>query len=207
MIQFNGDNLNVPGTLTVGGNILPAKNRTSLLQEDNAVYSQRLEAAVVDATGQPLPTAGSGSILGLYLSAIGTGNLYWSSGDVKNATTSRQCRISVDIPVEYVGGQTVALRFAAGMLTTAASGSCTLDIEVWKVGRNTLVTGSDLYSGAAVSINSTTFADKTLQLDSSGILPGDRLDIRVTLACVDVATGTVVKPSVAAFDVLCDIQG
>ncbi len=109
--------------------------------------------------------------------------------------------------MEYVAGQTVTLRFAAGMKTTVASSSCTLDIEVWKVGRNMLVTGSDLYSGAAVSINSTTFANKDMQLDVAGLVPGDRLDMRVTLACTDVATGTVVQPAVAAFDVLCDIKG
>jgi hypothetical protein len=207
MINFNGDNLVVPGNLQVGGNITPARNRSAMEQENNAVYSLRVESAVIATTGQPLAASGSGSDLGLYVGAHGTGNPYLSSGDVKNATTTRKARFTIELPVEYTAGQTVTLRFAGGMLTTVASGSCTLDCEAFKVGRDTLVSGSDLCTTAAQSINSLTFANKEFTITEVGLAPGDRLDVLITIVCVDVATATAVKPAVAAIDLLCDIKG
>lgn len=207
MINFNGDNLTVPGDLQVGGDIKPARNRSKMLQEDNAAYSLRLESAVIATTGQPLAVSGSGSDLGLYVGTHGTGCPYLSSGDVKNATTTRKARLTIELPVEYTAGQTVTLRFAAGMLTTVGSGPCTIDCEVFKVGRDTLISGIDLCTTAAQPINSLTFANKDFTLTEAGLAPGDRLDVLITVACTDVATGTAVKPAIAAIDLVCDIKG
>jgi hypothetical protein len=59
-----------------------------------------------------------------------------------------------------VAGETITLRLSAGMLTTVASSSCTVDVEMYLTNRESLVSGSDLCATSATTINSLTFANK-----------------------------------------------
>jgi hypothetical protein len=93
------------------------------------------------------------------------------------------------------------------MKTTVAGTSATLDLEVYRSGKELVVSGSDLYPGAAQSINSTTLADKDFPLTATSLLPGDMLDIRLAIATVDGATGTAVIGVVGAVELLCGIKG
>jgi maleate cis-trans isomerase len=51
------------------------------------------------------------------------------------------------------------------------------------------------------------FAAKSFTITSSGLVAGDVLDIRLTIAVNDAATVTAVTPTIAAIDLLCDIKG
>lgn len=93
------------------------------------------------------------------------------------------------------------------MVTTVSDGTATLDVEVYKVGRDSLVSGSDICSTGATDINSTTFADKEFVITPTGLSAGDMLDIRIAVAVNDAATGTAVDAAIAAAEALLSIRG
>jgi hypothetical protein len=179
-----------------------------LKQEDLKSYPVLLTNFFVWDSGQPLPaTAAASDDLAMSVGTFGTNTPAISSGDCKNATTTRYARTVLSLPPEYVAGETITLRLSAGMLTTVASSSCTVDVEVYLTNRESLVSGSDLCATSATTINSLTFANKDFTITPTSLNPGDQLDVRITIACVDVATGTAVKPTIGSVELLCDVKG
>ncbi|MHC4379131.1 MAG: hypothetical protein ACYS26_21230 [Planctomycetota bacterium] len=198
--------LNVQGNLTVQGT-LPSYPRASLVQDDFASYGVGLTSLRVhDAFGTALGTA-SADDLGIGSGTFGTGAPYVTAGDLKAAgATTRYARFLFQLPVEYVAGQSVRIMARAGMLTTAADTSCTLDAEAHKLDGDTTVS-SDLVTTAATSMNSGTFADVTFDVTATTLTPGDWLDVRLAIACNDAATGTAVEPALDHVAVELDVKG
>jgi hypothetical protein len=91
--------------------------------------------------------------------------------------TTRYARFLVPLPSEYVAGETVQLRFPAGMITNAADTTATLDVECYKSDEDNTVS-ADLCETAAQSMNSTTFADLDFTITATNLSPGDMLDVR-----------------------------
>jgi hypothetical protein len=183
-------------------------NRQYLLREDLAEYTIDLGNAKIWDSGQPLSATPASDDLGLIAGTWATSNTYLSAGDLKAAgATTRRCRIIAQLPPEYDAGQDVVIRLAAGMLTTVADTTCTVDAEAYLVGRTTLKSGSDLVTTSATSINSLTFAEKSFTVTAGSLSAGDILDIRISITCTDAATGTAVTPTIAAVDICCDIKG
>lgn len=79
------------------------------------------------------------------------------------------------------------------MVTTVCGTSCEIDAVAYKAHATTgnLKTGSDLVTTAAQSINSLTWADKDFAIDGTGLVPGDELDILITITGVDTGSGSV----------------
>lgn len=161
---------------------------------------------VWDAATTNLPATSSADDLGLYSGTFGSAAPVIGTGDVKNTSVTRYARVDVVLPAEYEDGETVTIRVHGGMQTTVASASATVDIECYKSDKEQGA-GSDLCTTAAQSINSTTFADKDFTITPTGLVAGDTLDIRLTIAVVDSATGTAVDPMVGAVQLLCDKRG
>lgn len=200
--------VSIDGNLTVTGSILPVRPRTDLLQEDFAPFGVPITSLRVwDAFQTPIGTAGSDD---LGLSTGGTYGVsapYVSAGDLKAAgATTRYARFLFALPHTYVGAQSVRISAAAGMITTVADTSCTVDFEAYVIDDDGTVGGGDLVSTSATTINSLTFAEKTFDLDASSLYPGDVLDIRVAIACNDAATVTAVIPAIANLSVLVDVK-
>jgi hypothetical protein len=207
------DNTIFEGDLTVYGNTDFRGTKTPYLRSELAQDSNSANAIpladlrIWDAFQTSLTTAGTDD-LGITAGAFATGVPFVTGGDCKNISATRYARFQVQLPHEYVGGETVALRAVAGMFTTVASGSATVDFEAYKVDvTNGLITGSDLVSTAAQSINLTAFANKDFNLTATTLNPGDWIDVRVTLAVVDVATATAVTPAIVALSLLADSKG
>ena len=138
---------------------------------------------------------------------FGTSPPVVSAGDCKAlGATSRYARFMVELPECYEAGETVTLSLSAGVVTTVASVSCTVDVECYELDKIGGI-GSDLCATAATTINSLVFAAKSFTITSSGLVAGDVLDIRITIAVNDAATVTAVTPTIAAIDLLCDIKG
>jgi hypothetical protein len=112
----------------------------------------------------------------------------------------------VELPECYEAGETVTLSLSAGVVTTVASVSCTVDVECYELDKIGGI-GSDLCTTSATTINSLVFAAKSFTITSSGLVAGDVLDVRLTIAVNDAATVTAVTPTIAAIDLLCDIKG
>lgn len=203
------DDVRITGGLTIKSTGIPQQTRATILVQDaNAIYPVRLDSLRVwDAYHTNLPGTAATDDLALIGGTFGTAPPTISAGDLKAAgATTRYARFQIQLPECYDAAETVTLSISAGMLTTVSDGSCTLDVECYKLDKITGI-GSDLCATAAQSINSLTFAAKTFTITSSGLSAGDVFDVRVAITCTDTATVTAVKPTIAAIDLLCDIKG
>src|SRR5690606_37633366 len=98
------------------------------------------------------------------------------------------------------------LRAFAGMITTVADNSATIDFEAYKIdGDNTV--GSDLIDTSAQDINNLAFANQDFTVTPTGLAAGDVLDVRVAVAVNDAAAGTAVIAAIGRLDLLCDVKG
>lgn len=201
------DDVTITGTLTVAQNAISAQTRSTIMRQDaNAIFPVPFtDLRVWDALATVLSGTSAADDLGLITGTFGTAPPTIGSGDVKASTTTRYARFQVALPECYDTGETVSISISAGMVTTVASSSCTLDVECYRLDKDAGI-GSDLCSTAAQSINSLVFGDKVFNITSSGLAPGDILDVRITIACVDGATATAVKPTIGAIDLLADIK-
>lgn len=154
-----------------------------------------------------LPATSSGTILGLYTGTFATGLPYIGTGDVKNTSPTRYARIQFALPVEFVDYSNITIRAAAGMLTTVANTSATIDFECYLSNGDTTKSGSDLVSTSATSINSLTFGNKDFVLTALTPARGSVLDIRMTIATVDGQNVVAVIAAVAQVQLLLTIQG
>lgn len=138
-----------------------------------------------------LPAAAASDDLGFLGGAFGTNSPVIRSSDAKATTITQRLRFQVRMPDDYTAGQPVFLRFLAGMNTTVANGTATIDAEAHE-SNGTGGIGADLVTTSAISINSLTAANRDFAVTASGLSPGDTLDVRVTIAITDSATGTAV---------------
>lgn len=133
--------------------------------------------------------------------------VYVGTGDLKAAgSTTRRCAFIVPLPNDYEDGQTVLLRFYAGMITTVADVAATLDVEAYRLDKDGTVGASDLYTGAALTINSLTVAAKDFSLTPSTLQKGDAILVRVSVLVNDAATLTAVIGAIHQIELLADLR-
>lgn len=185
--------------------ILGAIARTALTQDDLQPYPVVLESAKVwDALQSNIPVTPASDDLGIIDNTFLTGRPTIETGDLKNAgATTRKTRFAVPVPPEYVAGETLTLRINAGMKTTVASVSATVDAEVARRAAPTV----DICATAATTINSLTAANKDFTLTPTNVVPGDVLDIVLSVAVNDSGTGTAVIGQINSVTLLADIKG
>lgn len=198
--------LAVSGNVTIGGDV-PLVARSRLVQENEVVYPVNLvDFRVHDALATNLPGTSATDDLALSGGTFGTNSPKLTTGDVKASTVTRYARALLKLPAEYVAAQTVKLRISAGMETTVADTSATVDVVAYKSDREGGI-GSDLCSTAAQSMNAIAFSDKDFVIDGSGLSAGDILDVRIAVAVTDGATATAVIASIGAVELLADVKG
>ena len=129
------------------------------------------------------------------------------TSDAKNTTVTQRARFVYRLPMNYVSGQAISVVAWAGMKTTVANGTATVDFEAYKKNDSTGLAGSDLVTTAATTINSLTASDKAFVIDPTGLAAGDELDIRVTIAITDTATGTAVIGRIMKLYMLPTVKG
>jgi len=126
--------------------------------------------------------------------------------DVKAAAAvTIRFRQIVTLPDTYEAGEDVQIRLNAGMETTVADTTATIDVEAYELNSDGTLS-SDLVETAATSINSTTIANKDFSLTETNLSPGDRLDVRVTFAINDAAGVTAVLGVVHDLILRCDVR-
>ncbi len=208
LTQTIPNNVLIQGELRVTDGITGLR-RTDLDQEDFAKFALPPQLwRVWDAFATLLPGTSSADDLGVYAGAFATGNPYIATSDMKTlGSVSRYARIFVQLPPNYVAGQSVRLAAFAGMKTAVADVACTLDFECYKANLDTLITGSDLVSTAAQSINSLVFAEKDFNVTATTLAPGDWLDLRATILTNDAAGASAVIAALAAVELQLDIKG
>jgi len=208
-VSIPGD-LIVAGTIRVGDGISPAIPKADILAlaELQAFPIPLTDFRVWDAMQTLLPGTPSADDLGLVGGTFGSATPSLRTEDLKTAgATNKRARVLVQLPWDYVAGESVTLRLKAGMITTVAGTSATLDCEAFKLQADPDdAIGSDLVSTAATTINSLTFADIDFVVTPSGLSPGDILDVRITLAVNDGASGTAVIGGITSVRILCDVR-
>lgn len=203
------EDVRISGTLAIKENGVSSQTRSSILKQDAAVPFPVLLTSlrVWDAFNTNLPGTAATDDLALVGGTFGTAPPVVSAGDVKAlGATTRYARFQITLPECYDAGETVTLALYAGMVTTIADTSCTIDVQCYKIDKAAGI-GSDLCSTAAMTMNSLVFAAKSFTITSTALSPGDTLDVRIAIASNDAATGTAVTPTIAAIDCLCDIKG
>lgn len=200
----------VAGDLRVNGAVNPkiAKGNLILLAELQAFPIPLTDFRVWDAMQTLLPGTPSADDLGLVGGTFGTATPSIRTEDLKAlGATNKRARFLVQLPWEYVAGETVTLRFQAGMITTVAGTSATLDCEAYKLQDDPDdAIGSDLVTTSATSINSLTFASTDFVITPTSLSPGDILDVRVTIAVNDGASGTAVIAAITSAKLLADVR-
>ena len=205
-IVLDGDT-RVVGNLVVTGT-KPTTNRSELVQDSLASYIIPVQSwRVWDAMQTNLPGTAATDDLEITTGTFGTAPATIQTGDLKAAgATTRYARTIIQLPPEYVAAETVVLRARAGMLTTVADTTTTIDFEAYKLGLDQTVTG-DLVATAATTINSLTATDIDFTVTATSLAPGDFLDVRMAIAVNDAATGTAVIGLAEVVALLCDIKG
>lgn len=206
--RFEGD-VTFGGNVTVGGSLRPNLSRSSLAQDDLAVFPILFtDMRTHDALQTVLPGTSSGNDLALVGGTFGTDAPTLQTADLKavGSATINYARFQVRLPAEYQAAETVSIRVACGMTTTVADQAATIDVEAFRVDKDNTIS-ADLCTTAATDCNSLTFANKTFSITATTLSPGDVLDVRLALSVDDDETVTAVVGEIAAVDLLCDIKG
>jgi hypothetical protein len=203
--RYTGD-VRITGDLQVDGS-MPTIERADLQKRSAIAHPVDLtQLRVHDALHTVLPGTAADDDLALDGGTFGTDAPIVSSGDLADAgATTRYARFVTHLPQEYVDGDTITLRFSAGM-EVVADDSATLDVECYKSDREGSV-GSDICTTAAQSMNDTSFVDLDFTITPTGMTAGDQLDVRIAMAINDAATGSGVIGVVGAIDRILDIRG
>lgn len=169
--------------------------RTDLAQDADMLHPIPLKDIYIfdSATAADLTTGGTDD-LGIYPGTHGTSFPYIGTGDVKAAGCTRKCRFTFVLPPEFVAAGAVFIRARAGMVTTVADTSATIDFAAYKAAALTgaTKTGSDLVLTSATTINSLDWADVDFEIDGTGLVAGDEIDVLCIITIVDAATATAV---------------
>lgn len=208
------ETLALPNHVVIQGNLYVAGTKQPYARTDlNQDTLQRYPIPwtfwrIWDSITTNLTTPGaSADDLGLVGGTFGTGTPSIQTGDLKNAgSTTRYARAQFALPPEYDTAETVVLRAHAGMITTVASVSATIDFEVYR-SDSEVGLGSDLCSTSAISINSLTEVNADFTISAATLARGDLLDIRMTIIVNDSGTGTAVIGYAGAVELLLDIRG
>lgn len=180
----------------------------SKLAQDTLKYNVPLESVRIwDAFQTDLPTTAASDDLGLIIGTFGTDAVVIQTSDSKNTTVTQRGRFSFRLPENYVAGQALSVAAWAGMKTTVASSSATIDFEIFKKDDSTGLVGSDLVTTSATTINSLTATNKEFVITPTGLVSGDELDIRVTIAITDSATPTAVIGRIMKLYMLLSVKG
>jgi len=187
----------------------PPLPRTYLAQDNLAVYNIPFTRFVVWDTGQPLPAAGADDDLGLVCGTFGTASPTLQTQDHKagGSPQANYARLPLWLPAEYVDAETVIIRFHAGMLTTVADQSATLDLQAYLSDEEGDISADLCATAAITAFNSVTLADHDFTITPTTLVAGRMLDIRVHTSVDDDATGTAVIGIIGAAKLLCDVKG
>jgi len=185
--QYNGD-LIVNGALRLSEGISPLKDRDDLLAVEERVKVIPFEGWREDDDHDGLlsetPTA---DYLGLVGGTFGTNHPSLQTldvgGDAASATAS--ARRTIEVPQDYVAGQSFKIRLHGGMHTTVADTTATADLEVHKCDGDRTVSADLASAASANNINSVTYSDVNFTITATTLTPGDLLDVRLSITTED----------------------
>lgn len=182
---FPGDII-VAGNARVSGNITPLKNKSDILaNEEREKVVPFSSFRVWNDHDAVLPETPAADDLGLVGGAFATNSPSIQTVDFGGTSTTAYARALIEVPQDYVAGQSFKLRFHAGMHTTVADTTCTLDVEVHKSDEERGISADLASAAVANNIKSLSYADVDFTITATTLNPGDILDVRVSINGVD----------------------
>lgn len=139
----------------------------------------------LDSQRTLLPTVAENDDLALILGTFLTDDPLLQTSNADGTTVTQKARFQIVVPEWYIPDNDAKIVINAGLATTVATGTATVDIQAVRQGAPTV----DIVATAAQSINSLTAADKTFVLTDTNLVAGDVLDCIVTIAITDDGTG------------------
>lgn len=179
--------------------------RSKMAQENAKSFPISLRDWTVHDSGALLGASATADDLGYVVGTFGTAPPTIVSSDGASTTVTQYARTQWQVPLEYQNNQTIQFVVNAEMATISDT-TATIDVEVYESDKAGGI-GSDLCTTAATTINSATAADKTFTINGAGLSPGDVLDIRMTVAITDGATGSGVTAQINNTEIQCDVRG
>jgi hypothetical protein len=202
------DTVNVPAGQLTGANLSAgaAIATTQLAQRTFAKHTIPLHTLRVhDALQTLLPTSAGTDDLGLVPGTFGTNAPKIKSSNASSTSVTQYARFLFPMPPNYEAAESVRVAIEA-LMEVVSDTSATLDVECYRcVGDGTL--SADLCATSAQSINSATVSRKNFTITSSAIEAGDVLDVRITVAITDAATGAGVIANLPEITVELDTRG
>lgn len=194
-------------TVTDWSKVTPGIPRINLLQQTLDPFVIPLtEFRVWNAMHTNLPGTSATDDLALTSNGV-TDSVTIQTSDLDSAgATTRYASVLLPVPAEYVGAQTLTLRFHAGMKTNVADNTATLDVEAYLSDEEEGL-GADICATAVTTINSVTLADIDFTITPATLSPGSLLLVRIAVAVNDAATGAPVIGIIGSAKLLCDTQG
>jgi len=182
---FPGDVV-VPGDLRLTGNVTPLKNKSAVLaNESKEKVIPFSSLRVWDDNDAVLPETPATDDLGLVGGTFATNSPSVQTVDFGGTNTTAYARTQVEVPQDYVAGQSFKLRFHGGMHTTVADTTCTLDISAYKSDEERGVSADLASAAVANNIKSLSYADVDFTITATSLNPGDILDVRISINGVD----------------------
>ena len=180
--------------------------RNSILEDSLASHAVRLDdLRVWDNLASLLPGTAAADDLAIIGGTFGTDAPTVQSSDGKATTITQYLRFQYVVPSDYIAGQDVQVRLAAGMITTISDDTATIDVQAYAHDGAGSV-GADLCTTTAQSINSLVNGEKDFIITAATLVAGATLDVRVTIAITDAATGTAVIGELSKIEMLLDIR-
>lgn len=185
-----------------------AIQRTKMAQRTLATFGIPLsQLRQWDHLAVNLPETPAADDLGLVTGTFGTDAPYIGTGDLKAAgATTRLASFLTAVPHDFELGTTLILSLWAGMLTTIADVSATVDVEVWRLDKDGTLGAADLVTTTATNINALGALEKQFAIDTATLAAGDALYCRVSIAVNDAATATAVIAGIWAVDLRADLR-
>lgn len=190
----SGEDINVGDFLDVEG----AGSGKFISVAASATASLRVpltSARVHDAIATALPAVAANDDMGLITGTPGTDAPTLQGVDFGGTTADEKCAFEIVLPPTYRAGSDITLRVKAGLLTTVSDGTATIDASAWKDAGDGSV-GADIVATALQSINSLTMDDKDFTITPTGLVPGDRLVVRLSFAASDTGNLGVMIPEI-----------
>jgi len=200
--------LNVPGTLRISGGISPTLARSSVLAiaENEPFVIPWTWWRVWDALHTNLPGTAATDDLALIGGTFASATPSIRSVDFGGTSTTAYARVQIPLPWEYEDGQTVTLRFHAGMLSTVSNDYARLDMVCYESDEE-LGISADICATGLQSVNSLTLADIDFVITPTALAAGSLLDVRIVVTGNDTGdAGDGITVVIGSVKLLCDVR-
>jgi len=191
----SGEDIDVGDYLSVEGS--SSGLFVEVASSSTAVHPIPLTSGKVhDAMATDLPAAAADDDMGLITGTPGTDAPTLQSVDFGGTSADEKAAFEFVLPQSYRAGSAISIRLRAAVLTTISDDDCLADVEVWKDAGDGVV-GSDLVTTAATDMNSLTPANLDFVVTPTGLVPGDRLIIRISIDATDAGDAGVMIAEVS----------